>query len=185
MSAKKPRRAAENGIAPWSLSAAETRRLVDSATWHSVRVSRARGVRQQDRGDLRQDVLVDILTRLSRFDPTRSPFGAFVDFVADRAAGRLASRYLGGLHTLEVAEPLGPGHDPDQNLSRQDAAWSEWATAQRLALSLALQSPAGAAVGHLIAECLDPKSCASGITRWRHRRTLRLLLLLHGVDRPP
>lgn len=46
----------------------------------------------EDREDLRQDLLVDLLTRLPSFDPARGEFGAFARVCIRHAAGRLAAR---------------------------------------------------------------------------------------------
>ena len=190
MSAKIAFETKKPGFTPCLLTSAESRRLVDSAKWHSTRIGRARGIRHQDQDDLRQDILVDVLTRLPWFDSAKSPFGAFVDFLAGHAAGRFAARYhecRQQTKYLNISE-CSPVHEQGQRLPLWDGLGAEWAMMQRLALSRLLRSSVGIVVGKLIAECLAPSpgvTGASQITRWRHRRNLRLLLLLHGIDRPP
>jgi RNA polymerase sigma factor (sigma-70 family) len=56
------------------------------------RLARQFRLLRYDREDLYQDLLVDLIGRLKRFDPARGKLGAFAATVAANYAGRLAGR---------------------------------------------------------------------------------------------
>ena len=69
---------------------------------------------RDDLDDLRQDLLVDLLARLSGFDPGRGTMGAFAGLVMVNRARRIAKkvfhhRRMFGVHPLSLDEPLANG----------------------------------------------------------------------------
>ncbi|MGE4043558.1 MAG: sigma factor [Acetobacteraceae bacterium] len=64
-------------------------RLADAAA-HSLRRSLRLPV--EDRDDLRQDLLVDLLARVPAYDPAKGEFGAFVRVCIRHAASRLGGK---------------------------------------------------------------------------------------------
>jgi DNA-directed RNA polymerase specialized sigma24 family protein len=64
-------------------------RLADAAAAGLCRTLR---LPTEDREDLRQELLVDLLARVPAYDPGRGPFAAFARVCIRHAAGRLAAR---------------------------------------------------------------------------------------------
>lgn len=75
-----------------SISASDLLVLLREAEVAAARVVRRFQIPAWDRDDLHQDILVDLLGRLTAFDPKRGTFGAFVGTIAGHRAARLTHR---------------------------------------------------------------------------------------------
>lgn len=165
------------------LSRLQTMRILRCATHHARRTTRHRGLNIPDRDDLRQDIVLDILTRLSAFNSTRSPFGAFIELVASHSAQRHGEK---ADRTRRLAQTTSCGDM--QGLSSHDFRAAIWAMDQRLTLErLALAIPEILLILRMILQCspqpqLQP---SSRTTVWRRTRDLRCLLLAAGMDPCP
>ena len=182
-----------SAVGSWPLSRLHTRRVVRRAAYHAQRTAAIRRLSSADRDDLRQDIALDILTRLSAFDPSRSSFETFVELVATRAAqshGERAARARRAVQMtpIELIDPENSG----EAFFMGDAGASAGACEQRLALkSLVRNIPE--VLPLLLTVIRSPSDSASDLppeqasrsTAWRRKRDLRCLLLLHGVERPP
>ena len=179
-----------NAVGSWPLSRLHTRRVMRRAAYHAQRTAAIRRLSSADRDDLRQDIALDILTRLSAFDPSRSSFETFVELVATRAAHSHGERAVRARRALQMAQI-----DPENSgeaFFMSDAGASAGACEQRLALkSLVRNIPE--VLPLLLTVIRSPSDSASDLppeqasrsTAWRRKRDLRCLLLLHGVERPP
>ena len=90
------------------ISAKEADWLMVTADRVAIRLWRQGYACQLDREDIRQDLLVDVLSRLQRFDPRRSPFRAFVVLcIAHRSALilRSAVRESAARHPVDLDGP--------------------------------------------------------------------------------
>lgn len=75
-----------------SISPSDLQVLLDESEIAAARIARRFRLPACERDDLRQDILVDLLSRISAFDPTRGTFGAFVGAIAGHRATRLSKR---------------------------------------------------------------------------------------------
>jgi hypothetical protein len=106
------------------LSADQVRRLCRSAEFFAGRLVRRLELSREDWGDFRQEIALQVLTRLRHFDESRAPFGAFVDLVARRAANRLKARAARRrawelLVDPQSSDPTDPtGDDADEGADR-------------------------------------------------------------------
>lgn len=82
--------------------------------------------------DIRQDLLLDLLKRLTAFDPSRGTLGAFAGVVARNEATRLiagimAERHAAGGAILSLDAPLGAGSESSLgDLLSQETSLSAW-----------------------------------------------------------
>ena len=77
------------------ISRSDLQILLREADIAARRLSRHLWLSHDDLADLRQELLVDLLARLSGFDPERGSLGAFAGVVMANRATRLAQRVLG------------------------------------------------------------------------------------------
>ena len=159
------------------LSPDQVRRLCRSAEFFAGRVVRRLELSRDDWGDFRQEIALQVLVRLRHFDESRSPFGAFVDLVARRAAARLkaraAQRRAWETPGLEVVALSG---EEDRGLAFADL---------RHDLRTALERASGRVADTLMmvgAAC--PEARIPRSTWFRHRVELRRWLLAHGLAPP-
>ena len=144
---------------------------------------RSLGLAADYRDDLRQDLLVDLFTRLKAFDPERSTLGAFAGRIVHNRATRLARRIsrerrlfveLDAAITDRYAARCAyyPTSTIDIEIDRERAQ-TLLAPAQKatLANALACQSPLS----------VNAARAASRATVQRRLRDLRLTLLMAGA----
>jgi RNA polymerase sigma factor (sigma-70 family) len=88
-------RAASNGrqFPHHSVSPSDLQVLLRESEVAAVRMVRRFRLPTCDRDDLRQDILVDLLRRITAFDPKRGTFGAFVGTIIAHRAARLTKRW--------------------------------------------------------------------------------------------
>ena len=75
-----------------SLAATDLDLLRRDADRTARRLVHGLGLGSQERDDLRQDLVADLIARLKSFDPSRGTWGAFVGTVLAHRAARLAGR---------------------------------------------------------------------------------------------
>lgn len=176
------------------LSRLEIDRVVHVADYHARRSAAVRQLPCADRDDLRQDIAVEVLGRLTAFDPARAAFGTFVDLLAAHAASRHGDRARRTSRNeapfSDDASCLGqfcsatPDGTPAPTASARNS--STWGMEQRLAFQ-ALADAVPEAMGIVLAVIGWPSPSSrsdptSRTTAWRRRRELRLLLLTAGLD---
>jgi len=71
------------------ITQSEVGRICQAIDYFASKTARSLSLSGQDQQDLRQEIALEILRRLDRFDENRGPFGAFVDMLAAHAAQRL------------------------------------------------------------------------------------------------
>ena len=177
------------------LSPDQVRRLCRSAEFFAGRVVRRLELSRDDWGDFRQEIALQVLARLRHFDEGRSPFGAFVDLVARRAAERLKARaarrrvweLLVDPQALDPADPT--GDDADERVFRITVFRAEdrhLAFADlRHDLRTALERAPGRVADTLMrfgAAC--PETQVPRATWSRRRAELKRWLLAHGLAPP-
>lgn len=175
--------------------------LQSAASFHAARIVRHLGLPAADRDDINQDLLVEMIVRLRRFDPDRAAFATFIDLVAGHGACTIVSRYrserrLFGAEPASIDDPkwaglretvsndgglsslLGGSSDPQGSL---DLAHDVTRTikvlpdALRELCALLQSEPAAVAL------------CRSGLGRatfYRRVREIRLRFLVEGVQAP-
>jgi RNA polymerase sigma-70 factor (ECF subfamily) len=67
--------------------------LQSAAAFHAARIAWQLHLPPADREDIRQDLLVEMITRLPRFDPDRASISTFVDLVARHAVCAVLRRH--------------------------------------------------------------------------------------------
>ncbi|MAE45215.1 MAG: hypothetical protein CMF63_09660 [Magnetovibrio sp.] len=67
--------------------------LLASATFHANRLVHRLNLPSTERDDIRQDLLVEMIARLRRFDPGKASISTFIDLVARNGASAIARRY--------------------------------------------------------------------------------------------
>jgi RNA polymerase sigma-70 factor (ECF subfamily) len=188
---------------PTTLTAADTVPLLRLADQQAHRVCRKAGLPPQDREDLRQDLLLDLLSRLRSFEPNRGTLAALASTCFRHRAGRLtarARRERAFRHPVSLDAPL-PGSDGlamGDTVAEADG-YSAWlgqptdaitATERRLDLDRALGSlprtalPLCAALTGQTPHELAEAGYAPRTSLYRQVRGLRLDLLAAGVAPP-
>jgi DNA-directed RNA polymerase specialized sigma24 family protein len=159
---------------------------VTIATRYAQRLARRLGLAADHADDLRQELLVDLLERLARFDASRSPFTAFVRLVMRHHAATLAERWIRELRRPVLPLVDGAQHPDDevdalQDEGEHDPAFAAAVTRVDLArtragLAPALRETCSALDGRDPGEAaaLHP---ASRVTFYRRVAGLRLELL--------
>lgn len=159
-------------------------RMQSAARIHGARLARTLGLPRHERQDLAQDILVEMLGRVGRFDTERGAASTFIDLLARHGAARVRERALARLTSehnlaadaaLQAADPgvLGvvmPRFDRDLALRR---AILSLPTPMRELCRLFLTLPP-----HAVCR-------AAGISRptlYRRLHELRLRLLCAGIE---
>lgn len=154
-----------------------------------------------EREDLGQDLLVDLLRRLSAYDPSRGSIGAFANIVLRNQSSRIAMRHHrqrraqgGSLFSLEV--PLAGTRDPIGDTLTEDDGLAAWhgqtccaaaVTELHHALQAALaRLPAEdrrfcAALAHRPVTALAVEGFGSRSALYRRLADLRHVLTAHGL----
>lgn len=97
-----------------SISPDDLHTILHEADVAARRLQRRFRLSRADLEDLRQDLLADLIARLSGFDPERGSLGAFAGVVMANRATRLTQRVLGhrrmfGIVPVSLDEPLPNG----------------------------------------------------------------------------
>jgi len=154
-----------------------------------------------EREDLGQDLLVDLLHRLSAYDPSRGSIGAFANIVLRNQSSRIAMRHHrqrraqgGSLLSLEV--PLASTREPVGDTLTEDDGLAAWhgqtccaaaVTELHHALQAALaRLPAEdrrfcAALAHRPVTALAAEGFGSRSTLYRRLADLRHVLTANGL----
>lgn len=154
-----------------------------------------------ERGDLGQDLLVDLLRRLPAYDPSRGSIGAFANIVLRNQSSRIAMRHHrqrraqgGSLLSLEV--PLAGAREPVGDTLTEDDGLAAWhgqtccaaaVTELRHALQAALaRLPVEdrrfcAALAHRPVTALAAEGFGSRSALYRRLADLRHVLTAHGL----
>lgn len=154
-----------------------------------------------EREDLGQDLLVDLLRRLSAYDPSRGSIGAFANIVLRNQSSRIAMRHHrqrraqgGSLLSLEV--PLAGTREPVGDTLTEDDGLAAWhgqtccataVTEFHHALQAALaRLPAEdrrfcAALAHRPVTALATEGFGSRSALYRRLADLRHVLTAHGL----
>ena len=177
------------------LSPDQVRRLCRSAEFFAGRVVRRLELSRDDWGDFRQEIALQVLTRLRHFDESRSPFGAFVDLVARRAAERLKARAARRRAWELLVDPQAPdpddptGDDADERVFRATVFRAEdrhLACADlRHDLRTALERAPGRVADTLTLFGAGLSQAPASRATWSRRRAeLKRWLLAHGLAPP-
>lgn len=174
---------------------AQILRLNCASQFFADGIGRSLGLSREDRWDLRQDIALAILLRLRHFDAGRGPFGAFIELVARRAAGRLKARivrrwmqeFLVNPHLPDPVDYSDEGaDDQDGRLTLFFADDRQFAVVEfRHDLRAALERAPGRIIDTFRA-FEDGGECplATRTTWYRRRVELRRWLLAHGLSPP-
>jgi RNA polymerase sigma-70 factor (ECF subfamily) len=182
------------------INPADVSALQRIATEEAMRVCRGLGLAPQDRADLRQDLLADLLSRLPAYDPAKGTLGAFARVCLRHAACRIAQKHRQQRRvakTVSLDEPLpgGVGLTLADVLSEADgyAAWCGQQTDMTAALERWLDlERAGSAIDpedHPLCAALTTATphevAAQGAMPrariYRRIREMRLRLLAAGI----
>lgn len=150
------------------------------------RLTHRLGLAADHADDLRQELLVDLLERRTRFDPERSPFTAFARMVLRHHAATLAERWMRQLRRpvlplVEDAQPAGDAADGLDEEGVDDPAFAAAVTRvdlmrARAGLAPALRDTCSALDGREPGEAAAVHP-ASRATFYRRVAGLRLELL--------
>lgn len=171
--------------------------LQTAAACHAGRIARSLHLSTDDREDVRQDILVEMIARLGRFEVEKAAIATFIDLLARHSASAAVRRYRTQQHRLRASLSLDDEADP---MARK--------LTRTLSTEQALGSPAGEPVArtemkrdvrHIVA-ALTPELrslCAllqaqpteqacrsSGLSRatfYRRVREIRLRFLIAGL----
>jgi hypothetical protein len=156
----------------------------------------------EDRQDLRQELLVDLLLRLKSFDPCRGTLGAFSEVVIRHGMARLASslRDAGSRHApVSLDDPIAQG-DPTLigDMFSEEDGYLAWMGAQTDRIrALEDRLSLGRAFTELLNDdvnvCLDlvtgsiqkTETGPSRATQYRRLKRARLGLLVAGIGLQP
>ena len=177
------------------LSPEQIRRLCRTAEVFAEGVVRCLNLSRDDWSDLRQDIALQVLLRLRHFDERRAPFGAFVDLIARRAAGRLKARAARRrerelLLNPQFSDPVGLSEDgADDQDCRTTLFYADdprFARAEfRHDLRAALDGAPARIAGTFALVGAGPNRPPASRTTWYRRRVeLRRWLLAHGLAPP-
>lgn len=183
------------------LSPDDIENIIREADAAAQRLRRKLSLPLCEREDLGQDLLVDLLRRLSAYDPSRGSIGAFANIVLRNQSSRIAMRHHrqrraqgGSLLSLEV--PLAGTREPvGETLTEGDglAAWhgqtccAAAVTELHHALQAALaRLPAEdrrfcAALAHRPVTALAAEGFGSRSALYRRLADLRHVLTAHGL----
>lgn len=106
--------------------------LQTAAAYHAGRIARKLHLSPDDREDVRQDILVEMIVRLGRFDVEKAALATFIDLLARHGASAVARRCRPQQRLLRAALSLDDEADP---------------MARRLARTLSAEQGLGFAAG--------------------------------------
>lgn len=184
-----------------SISSSELRILQREADQAARRLVRRLRLPSSDVADLRQDLLLDLISRLPAFDPERGSLGAFAGTVTTHRSVGIAHRIrrdrrLFGAVPVSIDDPersaLRHTIADDGSLSSLYGGWHDARTNVELARDVAraievLPSPLRDLCALLQSETptgARRKSGLSHATFYRRLREIRLRLLVEGVQVP-
>ena len=170
--------------------------------WYEADRAAARIVRRfslpaADCDDLRQDLLVELLVRLHRFDPGRGTLGAFVGIIIQHHAARIAARLRRNrarFATISADEPIGGGDgltlldtcaEDDGYLAWMGSTTSSITVLEdRLSMNRALNTLSPTHIrlcAELVTGSAGGEEGPSRATTYRHLHEVRLQLLAAGI----
>ncbi len=167
------------------ISPVQAERLCRAAAFFAAGAARGLDLPEDERNDLRQDIVLQVLLRLRHFDPSRGPFGAFADLTARHAAQRLKRRAVRERGTvlpagvLENAKVTNPWSEPGSG-----TACSAADLGRDLGRALVQAPPRVAETFAAFAAGTADRPPMPRTTWHRRCRALRLWLLAHGVGPP-
>jgi DNA-directed RNA polymerase specialized sigma24 family protein len=178
-----------------ALSTSDYMFLIGEADRAAVSITRRLRLSTADRDDLRQDLLVDLLARVDKFDPRRGTLGAFAGIIIQHRAARIAAhlrRNGARVTTVSIDDPT-VGRDDITLLDTcsEDDGYLAWIGScaspitvleDRLSMSRALNTLCPEHIGlcaELVAGSIE--GGASRATRYRHLHEVRLQLLAAGI----
>ena len=178
--------------------------LQAAANYHAGRIARKLRLSPDDHDDIRQDLLVEIIGRLRRYDAEKAAISTFIDLLARHGAYAIVKRHRNQGRVLANAISIDSGTDsearalseilsPDHGLGSAviepvdavaDADLARDARRVFAALAPELQTICLLLQLHP-AEAAHRHSGLSRATFYRRLREIRLLFLVHGVDAAP
>lgn len=181
------------------VSPPDLRILVEEADLAAHRLVRQFSLPRADLDDVRQDILLDVLSRVSAFDPQRGTLGAFAGTIARHRATRIANRVrrersLFGFNHRSLDDPrfemLGEAISSSDGLAGLHGAVDE--PHQRVEITQDVRRAAASLPRRLRPLCrllqhTTPSSAqrTSGLSRatfYRRLREIRLLFLVEGLE---
>jgi len=188
---------------PQTISASDLQLLLLEADSAARRLVRRLRLPRAELDDIRQDLLVDLLTRLPAFDPERGSLGAFAGLVLRNHATRIAARIkrereaFGAVPvSLDEEQPGRDGATRGAIMAEEDGL-SAWlgqpadafaAVEQRLDVERGLgtldprDGALCAALAHTTVESLAAQGRGSRSGLYRRLKDIRLALMAHGLE---
>lgn len=188
---------------PLAISASDLQLLLFEADAEARRLVRRLRLPRAEIGDIRQDLLVDLIARLPAFAPERGSLGAFAGLVLRNQATRIAAkikreRAAFGAVPVSLDEEQ-PGRDGGTRgeLTAEEDGLSAWlgqpvdafaAVEQRLDVERGLgtldprDGSLCAALAHTTIERLAAQGRGSRSTLYRRLENIRLALIAHGLE---
>ena len=183
------------------LSPDDIETIIHEADAAAQRLRRKLSMPVCEREDLGQDLLVDLLSRLPAYDPSRGSIGAFANIVLRNQSSRIAMRHHrqrraqgGSLLSLEV--PLASTREPVGDTLTEDDGLAAWhgqicCAAAVTELHHALQAALArlpvedrrfcAALAHRPVTALAAEGFGSRSALYRRLADLRHVLTAHGL----